>query len=244
MTIQGEVQPEQGAKRLVHRLQALSGIVFAYFLLLHLATTISAASGTADYDAVLVLLRPLYRPHVIVEILLLGIPVLVHIGCAAYNVRLRLRHRVRGRSGPLQLHHLSGYVLLVAIVGHVAATRLLPTFGEGLTATHQADFSFLAYSLVNWPWLFVPYYFVLGIAGAVHLGLGLGYAARTLLGARLRMNLPRISVMATAVLAVAVAAGVYGMVRGAPDASRARFPEFSALYERFLPFMHPTERQP
>jgi succinate dehydrogenase/fumarate reductase cytochrome b subunit len=226
-------------------LQAISGVVFASFLVLHLATTISAASSTTDYDAVLAFLRPLYRPHVVVEVLMLGIPGIVHIGCAAYSLLWRLRSRRPRSGGRARLHRVAGYVLLLAIVGHVAATRLLPTFGAGPTATGHADFSFLAYSLLNWPWLFVPYYFALGIAGAIHLGLGLGYAARLLLGPRLPASLvSRLSALTATVLAIAVALGVYGMVRGAPDASRARFPEFTTLYERFLPFMHPTERQP
>ncbi len=73
---------------------------------------------------------------------------------------------------------------------------------------------------MNWPSLFVPFYFILGIAGAIHLGLGLGYACRTFLGARLSPSLAsRLSAAAAAVLAIAVALGVYGLVRGAPDAS-------------------------
>jgi succinate dehydrogenase/fumarate reductase cytochrome b subunit len=230
-------------RRLLDRLQALSGLMFAYFLLLHLVTTASAARGMAEYDAVLNVLRPLYRPHIALEILLIAVPAAVHIGCGLYKLRVRLRYGPRHSEGGARLHRLSGYVLLLAIVGHVAATRLLPTFGEGPTATLRADFSFLAYSLVNWPWFFVPYYFVLGTSGAIHLGLGVGQAAGLLSGKRLPARwVLRVSYLATAVLALGVTLGVYGMVRRAPHASRARFGEFTALYQRFLPFMHPNQR--
>src|SRR5262245_21504560 len=173
-----QVWPDMSAmhpQRFVHRLQAITGVTFAFFLCLHLATTICAARSTKDYDAVLEMLRPFYRPHVLVEVLLMGIPATVHIGCAVYNLVYRYRRGGSGGGGRARVHRIAGYVLLLAIVGHVAATRVIPTFGEGATATGRADFSFLAYSLVNWPWFFVPYYFALGIAGAVHLWLGLGY---------------------------------------------------------------------
>ena len=107
----------------------------------------------------------------------------------------------------------------------------MPAAGAG-----PADFSYLAYSLLNWPLFMRPYYVVLGAAGAVHLVLGVAVAARVL---GLGGHAPR-WVVAGAVLATGlVVAGVLGMIAGAPAAPRARFAEFRALYERFIPFLPP-----
>lgn len=213
----------------VTRMQALSGLVFAFFLTLHLATTASGAGGGGTYDGTLAALRRIYRPSLAVEVVLIGIPALVHIACAIVQIVDRRRRGVPPGS-PLA-HRLAGYVLLAAFAGHVFATRVMPAFGDG-----PADFSYLAYSLLNWPALMRPYYVILGVAGAVHLVLGATLAARVVGVARGR---PRGAFLGAAVAALVVAIGVAGILRGATIASRDRFPAFRTLYERFLPFMPP-----
>ena len=211
----------------VARLQALSGLVFAFFLALHLATTASAAGGEAAYDGVLEALRRIYRPTLVVEIILIGVPALVHVVCGILQIVDR-RRRGTPAGSPLA-HRLAGYVLLAAIGGHVFATRIMPVFGDG-----PADFSYLAYSILNWPVFMQPYYVVLGVAGAVHLVLGATIAVRVLgLGRPSR----RWAMVGAVVAGLVVAIGVFGIFAGSATASRDRFPVFRGLYERFIPFM-------
>jgi succinate dehydrogenase/fumarate reductase cytochrome b subunit len=213
----------------VARVQACSGLLFAFFLALHLATTASAAGGAATYDGVLAALRRIYRPTLVVEIALIAVPALVHVACGIVQIVER-RRRGTPAGSPLA-HRLAGYVLLAAIGGHVFATRVMPAFGDG-----PADFSYLAYSLLSWPLFMQPYYVVLGVAGALHVVLGVTIAIRVLgLGRPSRLG----ARVAAAVAALVVAFGVAGMLAAAPTASRERFPAFRALYERFMPFLPP-----
>jgi len=207
------------------RIQAASGLAFGFFLLLHLATTTAAVGGASAYDGTLALLRRLYRPTLAVELLLVAVPASVHIACAFAVIRER-RRRGLAPDAP-RAHRLAGWFLLVAIAGHVFATRIVPTFGSA-----SADFSYLAYSLLNWPALMRPYYVLLAAAGAVHLTLGSGIALRVFGVRRAAVG----SVPAT-LAAAAVIAGVMGLVAHAPSASSARFTEFRALYARFLPML-------
>lgn len=211
------------------RLQAGSGLAFAFFLTLHLLTTAAGVGGPAAYDGALAAFRKVYRPALAVELALIAIPALVHIACALAQILDRRRRGVPA-SSPL-VHRLAGYVLLAAIGGHVFATRIMPAFGDG-----PADFAYLAYSLLNWPLFMRPYYVLLGLAGAVHLVIGATIACRVLAIARPR---PRVAFATATVAALVVALGVAGIIGGASDASRARFPVFRTLYERFIPFLPP-----
>ena len=211
------------------RLQAGSGLAFAFFLTLHLLTTAAGAGGPAAYDGALAAFRKVYRPALAVELVLIAIPAVIHVACAVLQILDRRRRGVPA-SSPL-VHRLAGYVLLAAIGGHVFATRIMPAFGDG-----PADFSYLAYSLLNWPLFMQPYYVVLGLAGAVHLVIGTTIAFRVLGIARPRT---RIAFGAAAIAAIVVALGVAGIIGGAESASRERFATFRALYERFMPFLPP-----
>ena len=107
----------------------------------------------------------------------------------------------------------------------------MPAFGSG-----PADFSYLAYSLLNWPLFMRPYYLVLGAAGALHLVLGAAIAVRVLGIAKPGTRVTR---AVAALAALVVLAGTLGILGGAAAATRERFPEFRALYERFIPFLPP-----
>jgi len=211
------------------RLQAASGLTFAFFLTLHLLTTAAGAGGATAYDGALAIFRRVYRPALAVELVLIAIPALVHVACAVLQIVDRRRRGVPA-SSPIA-HRLAGYVLLAAIGGHVFATRVMPAFGDG-----PADFSYLAYSLLNWPLFMRPYYVVLGVAGAVHLVIGTTIACRVLRIARPR---PRVAFAGAAIAALVVALGVAGIIGGADGASRERFATFRVLYERFIPFLPP-----
>jgi len=216
------------------RIQAISGLGFAVFLVLHLATTVSAVGGPASYDSTLGSLRAIYRAHPIVEFTLIGLSAAVHIACAI----LQILHRRRTGPHPtpafrLRLHRWSGYVLMLFIVGHVFATRVMPALGEG-----PADYSYLAYSVLSWPVFINPYYYALGLAGAIHFGLGLGFAASALAPRGFgEAATRRTSIAATVVAGILVFAGVTGIIAGAEKADQARFSEYRALYNRYMPFM-------
>jgi succinate dehydrogenase/fumarate reductase cytochrome b subunit len=211
------------------RLQAGSGLAFTIFLTLHLVTTAAGAGGSAGYDGALATVRHVYRPALAVELVLVALPALVHVACAILQIVDRRRRGVPA-SSPLA-HRLAGYVLLAAIGGHVFATRVVPAFGDG-----PADFSYLAYSLLNWPLFMRPYYVLLGMAGAVHLVIGTTIAFRVLGFARPRSG---VAYGIATIAAVVVTLGVAGIISGAETASRERFPTFRALYERFMPFLPP-----
>jgi succinate dehydrogenase/fumarate reductase cytochrome b subunit len=208
--------------RRVARLQALSGLTFAFFLTLHLATTSAAVLGPAGYDRVLVFTRSFYRPLLAAELLLIGIPAVVHIACAVIQMRLRRR------AGPLprpplavRLHRWSGLFMMLAITGHVLATRILV----------RSDFSVLAFAMEGLPAFFVPYYLLLGAAGAIHLTLGAGFGiARLLPGSAALARRP--ARLAAAAAALVVTIGVASIIAFTPQADRSRFPEFQALVAR------------
>src|SRR5262249_11057545 len=75
------------------RVQALSGLAFALFLALHLATTASGIAGPAAYDGTLALLRRVYRPTLAIEALLIGVPLVAHVACAILQIAARRRDR-------------------------------------------------------------------------------------------------------------------------------------------------------
>jgi succinate dehydrogenase/fumarate reductase cytochrome b subunit len=224
--------------RTVAKLQAVSGVVFAVFLGLHLVTTASAMGGPEVYDRVLNALRKIYRPHIAVEVMLIGLPAGVHVVCAA--IRIVRRSKTSSRTLPglrMRLHRWAGYFLLAIIGGHVFATRLMPTLASGPTATGHADFAYLAYSVLAWPFLMGPYYVLLGIAGAVHLLLGLGLALRILAPRAAATGLLRGSAAGAMVVALLVTGGVAVIILRSGSSTRTRFAEYADLYERWLPFM-------
>jgi succinate dehydrogenase/fumarate reductase cytochrome b subunit len=215
------------SKRLV-RWQAASGLVFGVFLTLHLITTSSAMAGT--YDGVLGALRRIYRPHIVVEVLLIGVSALVHVACGLLRWWER-RQRGSGKPGwRVRLQRWTGYTLLVIYFGHVFATRVMPA--------GTADQSYLAYSLLTWPVFMIPYYVVFGVAGAIHLCLGVASAVQMLWPKRVKGTVARpIGGWVAVGLALAVAGGVAMLVRSAPHIDHARFPEYRALYQKYMPFM-------
>jgi hypothetical protein len=127
---------------------------------------------------------------------------------------------------------------MLAIVGHVYATRVMPAIAGG-----AADFSYLAFSVIAWPYFITPYYFVLGTAGAIHLGLGLGFAAQALAPAGASAALRRASIALAAAAGVLVCAGVAGILMKSAEADWSQFQEYRGLYDRYLPVMPPASRE-
>lgn len=219
------------------QVQAASGVVFALFLFLHLFTTASAVLGIDSYNHTLGLLRQLYRPNLAVELTLIGLSGTVHLLCAI--LQFWRRRKVMMLRGPWWLiaHRLSGYFLLLVIIGHVLATRVAPTLMrcEGLPCS--ADFSYLAYATLWVPWFFWPYYLLLGLCGALHLGFGLYLARRILLpgGApQADSGAARLQTFAAIALSMIVLAGVLGILLRVGDAPSRNFPAYRAFQQKLF----------
>ncbi len=217
-------------------IQALSGAVFALFLLLHLITAMSGAFGIAAYDRTLLVLRSVYRSNLLLELVMIGLSGTTHFVCAI--VQMIRRRKVVALRGPwwMKLHRLSGYFLMVVIIGHVFATRIAPTLATGPTTTHAADFAFLAFATLAAPAYFWPYYLLLGISGALHLSLGLHLGVR-MLGLRTQGSggaPSRLHLWLTFGVTILVTVGVLGILVRADQAPRQRFPEYQALMQRLL----------
>lgn len=151
------------------RVQAVSGLLFGLFALVHLVNTALAALGPAVYDGFQRALRPVYQ-YPLVELGLVLTPLLVHMLAAIVRVRMR-----RGTRAPTaaraRLHRYAGYFLMLFILGHVAATRVPPVFYDvGI------DFMGLAFTFQFLPQWFYVYYPLLALAGLTHLWIGVPLA--------------------------------------------------------------------
>lgn len=226
------------ASRGLARIQALSGLVFATFLVLHLGNTLTALFGQAAYDEVQGALRLYYQTRVI-EVVLLAAAV-VHGGAGL--TRWWRRPSTKSGARPpwrLRFHRWSGYYLLIAFAGHVLATRS-PDWFYGI----PVDFSFVTFSLDTWPGIFYPYYVGLFASGAYHLVHGTVVAVRVIrasadrspVGSGLRIvdaiARSRLAALAGIILAVGAVAALGGRFF-VVDTQRSA--DYRAFYERVAP---------
>jgi succinate dehydrogenase/fumarate reductase cytochrome b subunit len=211
---------------MVRRIQALSGVVVAAFVAVHLLNTWLAPAGPGAYLALQQGLSLVYQAPLL-EWLVLG-AIVVHIGCA---VRRWFAERGAGgdrsRTWRARLHSYFGVFLMIVIGGHVAAVRLLPGY-FGI----RPGFDGIAFSLELLPAVFYPYYWLLGVAGAYHALNGLALAAARL-GWGWRLSAPRLfagaaTAGALTLLALLAFGGVLFEV-GDPWQS-----DFAGLYRRFV----------
>lgn len=80
----------------------------------------------------------------------------------------------------LKAHRYTGYILAIFVVGHIAATRLLPLMLENPS---DYDYGFTAYANEIMPGnIFMMYLLVFGGAGVWHLAYGTRSALATLSG--------------------------------------------------------------
>ena len=152
---------------MLKKLQAITGVIFAGFLALHLINTWLAVTGPDTYDAVQGLLRSVYQ-FIAVEALLLA-ALSVHV---AVGITRLVQEPPRQLSLRARLHRYAGFFLAVVIVGHILAVRG-PSWFFGV----YPGFEGLAFSLEFLPGYFYPYYFLLGLAGFYHGLNGLSVAA-------------------------------------------------------------------
>ncbi len=150
--------------RRLSQVQAISGLLFSIFALVHLSNTALAALGPDLYNGFQSSVRRVYQWPVL-ELALVA-TLIVHIASGV----LRMRGRRGSKAKPplrLRLHRYAAYYLAVFVFGHMAATRL-----PALLADAPPFFGGVSFSLHYMPWFFYPYYALLGIAGLYHLFYG------------------------------------------------------------------------
>ena len=147
------------------RTQALSGLLFSVFLVVHLLNTALAALGPQTYDGFQRAARAGYQ-FAPLEVLVLG-ALLVHVGCGVARMVQRRGQPKAPVSGETRAHRWSAYFLLTFFLGHIVATRGASFFYGVFPGFEGVAFTF------RWvPAYFWPYYSLLFITGAVHLIIG------------------------------------------------------------------------
>ncbi len=214
------------------RVQAASGVLFAVFLLLHLANQMIAALGPETYDRVQRTLRRGYQ-WAPIEIALVIAPLLVHAGTGFARMIVRRRRGEARKPASLatRLHRWSGVVLLVFFAGHVTATR-----GASLIYGIYPGFEGVAFTLRWVPAYFWPYYTTFALAGLYHLVHGLGVAL-PVLGVRggSVLRRPRLLAVIASIGGIALVAGIlaFGGVTRKPERDPRTSP-YAALIRRLV----------
>ncbi|MFM1861812.1 MAG: hypothetical protein RLZ26_334 [Pseudomonadota bacterium] len=142
----------------LRRLHRLNAALLGVFVQLHMANHLALIGGFAAHDAVLAVLRPLYR-NAFVE------PVLIALFAAQIALGLALawrrgRPRMRWAWGQV----VSGLILALFLVQHIPATLLA-------RPETDTDVRFAAAVVQDWPGAayFIPYYILAVTALATHL---------------------------------------------------------------------------
>ncbi len=195
------------------RTQAVSGLLFSLFLLVHLTNTALAVIGPGAYDRFQTVARGVYQWPLLEVSLIAALTVHVIAGI------LRIRARPSSKSKPplrLRLHRYAGYFLALFVFGHIAATRL-----PALLADAPPFFGGVSFSLHFMPWVFGPYYAMLGICGLYHgfYGIPVALAALGLQAPRSIRRGPGfwIPVAAGAAIVVTALLGFGGFLYPIPD---------------------------
>ena len=157
---------------MLKRIQAISGVIFACFLAIHLLNTWLAAFGPGVYDSVQELLRAVYQFALVEALLLTALAVHIVVGVVRIVTEPKRNLTLRGK-----LHRYSGFFLMFVIAGHILAVR-----GASWFYDVYPRFEGLAFSIAAVPEYFYPYYFLLAVAGFYHALNGLGIAVRRLGG--------------------------------------------------------------
>ena len=208
------------------RIQAAAGLLFSIFLAIHLFNTMAGAGGPEAYDGFQSGARAFYQNPVVEGVIVL-IPLLVHLGVSILRI---VRRRGRALARPplrLRLHRYTGWFLLFVIGGHVTATR-----GVGYFFDAPASFGALNFSITLLPYLFIPYYTMLGTFGLYHMTNGLTIALRVF-GVRLPAGVTRgpgfwVPVATGSALIVAAVLAFSGAFQDVPRESWGRFGEVYA----------------
>lgn len=210
------------SNRKLYRAQRLSALVFSGFLALHLFAVSGALFSAAVFDRLLDATRLLYG-YLPVELGLL-FALVIHVGASL----ILWKRRPVDAPRPLgtQVQSIAGFLLLVSIGGHVAATRILPAMSG-----FQADATYVWIALAIWPTFFVPYYAALGVAGALHLLYGL----RFLLGKKPVPHWHLIAVLVVSAIFLAVPVRILVEPRAEPTPDEIRL--YLEPFDRGIPWL-------
>ena len=205
----------QGQAQTLTMVQAWSGLIFATFLSVHLLNLALATLGPGLFDSVQAILRQFYQ-FLPIEVVILG-TLTVHLIVGLMRMRRRVHASLSTRA---RWHRYAGLFLALVIVGHVLAVR-----GSSWFYDVYPQFAGLAFSVQFAPGYFVPYYFLLALAGTYHLVHGLpialnriGWVTQPLSNPRLRLLM---GVVALVVLAVLASFG--GLLWPQPDVHQSEF---------------------
>jgi len=194
--------PPQTASLTWRRAQALSGILLAGFVGLHLIN-LPLALIPGGYDAYQRVMRVLYQSPYF-EIPFVIAPLLVHVACGVRA--MARRDRTPARTWPARLHRYAAWYLLLVIAGHVLATR-----GASFFYGIYPESLGVAFALVWIPVFFWPYYLLLGVSGVVHLGYGLPRSLSLMRRMSDRSQRSRALAIGLCVGALLVALGLVGL---------------------------------
>ncbi len=157
---------------MLKKLQAITGLIFATFVAVHLLNTWLAGLGPAAYDGVQVALRQVYQ-FVFVEVAILS-ALLVHVVAGVMRIVKEPKRTLTIRA---RVHRYAGFFLMLVILGHILAVR-----GSSMFFDVYPGFAGLAFSIEFLPGFFYPYYLLLGVAGFYHALNGSGIALQRLRG--------------------------------------------------------------
>ncbi|TDJ31778.1 MAG: hypothetical protein E2O59_00190 [Gammaproteobacteria bacterium] len=157
---------------MLKKLQAITGLIFATFVAVHLLNTWLAGLGPAAYDGVQVALRQVYQ-FIFVEVLILS-ALLVHVVAGVMRIVKEPKRTLTIRA---RVHRYAGFFLMLVILGHILAVR-----GSSMFFDVYPGFAGLAFSIEFLPGFFYPYYLLLGVAGFYHALNGSGIALQRLSG--------------------------------------------------------------
>jgi len=253
------------SNKTLSKLQAVSGLAFGTFASLHLCNTITANLGYKTYNGVMNVFR-IYYQNPVVELVVVGVALVTHMTCSFIKINRRMRllstqEVVKNKGGesstketdlisrlketfvlsPEELHAKTGIVLLVFVLGHIAATRVAAW-------NHPLNFSSLSFTLSQWPMLFYPYYILFGISGVYHLSYGALQAFRILgfkvpLWMSARRKPFKLFVGLTNIAVISAIAAFGGWYFSVPT---EKFMESKLLFENSLPsslhFLLPWDR--
>ena len=207
---------------MLKKIQAVTGLLFAIFVALHLVNTWLASFGADAYNGTQAVLRTFYQAPPVEFAILAALLVHIVVG---------LVRRWREGAGPTalraRLHRYTGYGLALFIGGHIVAVR-----GPSWFYDIYPGFAGVAFSMEFAAWYFFPYYLLLGTAGFYHAFNGGGIALSRLgvkapASSRLLRNTSILAAGTTAAALLAFA-GVW-FDTGDPYAS-----EFAELYLKVM----------
>jgi hypothetical protein len=157
------------------RLQALSAIPFAMFVMLHMGVHATFHFGMETHRTAFLWSRKFYNKYSIIEAGLLG-SAFIHAMISLSDGWKRSMEEWQGmlKDPSRLLHNMLGYVLVILIPIHTYFGRI-ENVKSGLNDPEIGTFAtfFL-------PEIFVPYYITLSLAGVIHMSLGLVKVARIL----------------------------------------------------------------